>query len=180
MKHPTTTRRRAGFTLVEVLVASSLMTTLAILVATTWSALGRPLVESVARAQIAQEASLAASALSRDFGGYLAGQDGRVGGVADGLLVGCVQVNHTILRLCFDEGSPADGLAEWDAPDRVISYQVQDGNLVRWDEQSGNTFVVARFVEEIALNNVDAGIEIKLTFVRRGWTRVVTLVGVTP
>jgi prepilin-type N-terminal cleavage/methylation domain-containing protein len=180
MNAKTITSRRPAFTLVEVLVASSLMTTLAVLVATTWSALGRPLVESVARAQIAQDASLAASTLARDFGGYLPGNEGRVGGTADGLLVGCVQVSHTILRLCFDGGSSPDGLAEWADPDHVITYQVQDGDLVRWDEQSGSTFIVARHVDEMALDNVAGGIEIRLTFMHRGWTRVVTLVGVVP
>ena len=85
-----------------------------------------------------------------------------------------------MLRLCFDGGIPADGLAEWGDPDSVITYQVQDGNLVRWDESAGTTFTVARYVQQLQLADTGNGVEIKLTFAYRNLTRTYTLVGLDP
>lgn len=171
---------RPAFTLVEVMVVSGLMTILAMLLAAIWSGLGRPLLDSASRAQISQEANLAAAALARDFGGSLAGSDGRLGYQVNGKLVGRMQPADSVLRLCFDGGNVVDGLAEWGAPDTVITYEVQDGNLVRWDESSGTLFTVARYVQQMQLTSQDNGVEIKLTFAYRNLTRTYTLVGLDP
>jgi prepilin-type N-terminal cleavage/methylation domain-containing protein len=172
--------RHAGFTLVEVLLVSGLTSLLALILAGVWSGLGRPLVEAVARGQITREANLAADALARDFGGTLPGTQGCLGGVAEGKLVGRMQPANLVLRLCFDGGPVADGLADWGEPDTVISYEVQDGNLVRWDERSGTTFTVAQNVQQMELAEQGNGVEIKLTFAYHNITRTYTLVGLDP
>jgi type II secretory pathway pseudopilin PulG len=173
-------RLRTAFTLVEVLVAGSLMALLSMLLASVWSGFGRPMVEAAARAQIAQDANLAAASLARDFGGSLANAEGRLGGIAVGKLVGRMQPDGAVLRLCFDGGPAPDGVAEWGDPDTVITYQIQDGNLVRWDEQSGTVFTVARNVQEWHLDDQGTGVEIRLTFSYRNMTRTYTLVGLDP
>ena len=169
-----------AFSLVEVLVVSALTTILATILASLWSGLGRPLVDASARAHIAQDANLAAAALARDFGGSLTNSEDRLGGLADGRLVGRMQPDSSVLRLCFDGGVSPDGLAQWGDPDTVITYEVQDGNLVRWDERAGTTFVVARNVQQLELEDLGTGVQIKLTFAYRNWTRTYTLVGLDP
>jgi prepilin-type N-terminal cleavage/methylation domain-containing protein len=171
---------RRAFTLVEVLLVSAMMTLLAMLLTTTWSGLGRPLVDAAARAHLSQEANLAAAALARDFGGNLPSSDGHLGFPANGKLVGRMQPGDNTLRLCFDSGGFANGLADWAAPDTVITYQVQNGNLVRWDENAGTTFIVSRYVDTMQLTDQGNGVEIKLTFDYRGMTRTYTLVGLGP
>ena len=171
---------RAAFTLVEMLLVSTLMTVLAMLLTVTWSAFGRPLTDAATRSRISEEACLAAASLARDFGGNLASSDGRLGFPANGQLIGRMQPGDTVLRLCYDGGNRADGLAEWADPDTVISYQVQGGSLVRWDENAGTSFVVARYVDSMQLVDQGNGVEIKLTFIYRGTTRTYTLVGLGP
>jgi type II secretory pathway pseudopilin PulG len=180
MIFPKIRRNRRAFTLVEILVVSALMILLAMVLTSLWSGLGRPLVEASARAQIAQDANLAAAALAGDFGGSLTNQEERLGGLADGKLVGRMQPDGSILRLCFDGGTPADGLAEWGDPDTVISYEIQNGDLVRWDERAGTTFTVARNVQQMVLEDLGTGVEIQLTFAYRNVTRTYTLVGLDP
>ena len=132
MIHTAHKTERAAFTLVEMLLVSTMMTVLAMLLTVTWSALGRPLTDAATRSRICEEANLAAASLARDFGGNLASSDGRLGFPANGKLVGRMQPGDTVLRLCYDSGNFADGLAEWADPDTVISYQVQNGSLVTW------------------------------------------------
>ncbi len=180
MRNKKPTHCRPGFTLAEVMVVSFLTTMLALILSEVWAGLGRPLVEATARAQIAQEVNLAAAALARDFGGTLPGADGQLGGLADGKLVGHIEPAGTALRLCFDGGIAPNGLADWGDPDTVITYEVQDGNLVRWNENSGTTFTVARYVQQMQVADDGSGVEIRLTFVYRNVDRTYTLVGLEP
>ncbi len=53
-------------------VATGIATLLMVLLATTWATFGRRALEVEARARIQQEGVLAAEALARDFGGFLA------------------------------------------------------------------------------------------------------------
>jgi prepilin-type N-terminal cleavage/methylation domain-containing protein len=179
-KRPMRTSRRTGFTLVEVMVVSGLMTMLAMLLAATWSVLGKPLIEASAQARVAHEANLAVAALTRDFGGSLPGNAGRIGQIKHGKLVGRMQVANSVVRLCFDSLGTPNGIADWDDPDTVISYEVLDGNLVRWDEQAGTTFVVARHVTDFEALEQGGGVRIRLTFAHRHVTRSYTLIGLDP
>jgi hypothetical protein len=171
-------RARKAYTLIEVLLVSSLMTMLAIIVAGVWSGLGGPIIDAISRARVAQEANMAAAALSRDFGGNLDLSEGSGGGLSDGKLVGVAHPGGTILRLCFDGGASPNGTADWADPDTVVSYQVDNGNLIRWNELSGATFVVARYIDSLEMSDVDAGVEIRLTCTFRKVTHTYTLVGI--
>src|SRR5947209_8362619 len=82
---------RPGFTLVETTVVSGLMVLLVMLIAQTWSGFGRPVVDSLTRCRVAQEARLATTALAGDLGGYLSDGAGRLGTTAQGQLVGRMQ-----------------------------------------------------------------------------------------
>ena len=74
--------------------------------------------------RLAEEASLAVAALSRDLGGYSGGNDGRLGTQAQLKFVGRMQPGGSQLWLCFDGGANPNGMADWGAPDTVIVYQV--------------------------------------------------------
>src|SRR5207302_6267791 len=157
-----------AFTLVEALVVSSLMAVLAVLLANTWTGLGRPLVAVAARCRLAQEANAAAASLSRDWCGYLANNEGRLGGKTLYPLLGRLQPRNSELWLCFDGGTTPNGIADWGTPDTVISYQVVSNALVRWDQNAGTTFIVARYVDSLELQDLGGQVVISLTFTYRG------------
>ncbi len=171
--------RRSAFTLVELLVVAMLTTLLAMLLASVWSGLGRPISDALASAHITQEANLAAAALARDFGGSLPESSARLGYAVDGQWVGRMQPGGTELRLCFD-GPVSDGVAQWAPPDTVIDYYVQGGRLIRANESDGSTFVVARHVTHLDLVDEGASVQIRLTFAFRQLTKTYTFVGFDP
>jgi hypothetical protein len=74
-------------------------------------------------------------------------------------------------------------VAQWTAPDRVVTYQVQDGRLVRWDETGGITTTIANHVTALIvaqdttyLNQV----HITITLSYRNFTATYNFVGVKP
>ena len=70
------TPRCRGFTIIEMVVAIFLTALLAVLMATAVATFARPAAEVDGRTRLALEASLAAEALARDLGGYLADNSG--------------------------------------------------------------------------------------------------------
>jgi prepilin-type N-terminal cleavage/methylation domain-containing protein len=68
----TSAPRRRGFTLMEMAVATSLLALLGVLLASAVATFARPANEVDHRTRVAIEANLAAEALARDLGGYLA------------------------------------------------------------------------------------------------------------
>src|SRR5262245_60568788 len=104
---------RRGFSFVEVTIVSGLMAVLAVLLANAWYGLGHPLVETVIRARLAQEANLALNALSRDLGGSLSDADASTGSKTLYQFVGRMQPGGSQLWLCFDGGTSPNGLADW-------------------------------------------------------------------
>ena len=171
-------RCRRGFTAVEFLVVAGLTTMLAVLLSSVWSGIGRPMVDALASAQVAQEANLAAAAL-RDFGGSWADGVARTGAVGDYQWVGRMEPDGTMLRMCYD-GPAADGAPQWGPPDFVVSYSVTNGKLIRWEENTGTTFVVAQYVQQMQLSDLGYGVEIQLTFSHRNVNRTYTFVGLDP
>lgn len=169
-----------GFSLVEVSVASGLMAFLAVLLSQTWTALGRPLAETAARARLAQEADLALAALSRDLGGSLSNSAGRIGAKSAWAYVGRLQPGGNQLWLCFDGGSPPNGIPDWAAPDAVISYEVDGDALVRVDHLAGTSFVVARHVASLAVSSSGNECQITLTFVWRTHSQTYSLIAIDP
>ncbi len=135
---------------------------LALLIASTWSGLGRPLRDTVALVQIQEEANRAATFLAQDFGGQM--DSTLVGKKKKGKKAGKMAVGQTQLRLCFDGGAIPNGVADWDDPDTVIAYSVQSGELVRENETNGALSVVARHVEEVKVKDELGGVSLEITF----------------
>lgn len=174
----TTLRRAArGFTLTEIMIVSVLMSFLVVLLSSAWAGFGRPTAEVIARCRLAQEANLAAESLAIDLAGNLAGQ--AAGARRAGREVGRMVVDGSELRLCFD-GLPINCTADWAAPDTVVVYDVQSGNLVRSDELTATAVVVAGSVDQMLLTEEADGIHVQLTFDYRGINRTFTMIAKEP
>jgi hypothetical protein len=150
------------------------------LIAQAWGGLGKPAIDVHARSRVAQEARLAVAALSLDLGGSLGNAEGRTGTKEQYRFVGRLQPANSELWLCFDGGGTPDGSASWAAPDTVIVYQVQDRQLVRWDQTAGTTFVVARDIDSLTVQNLGDKVRITLTFSYRHVSRTYALVARDP
>jgi prepilin-type N-terminal cleavage/methylation domain-containing protein len=166
-----------GFTLIEVLFVSGMMSLLALLISAAWSGLGRPSADAIARARVAHEANLAAESLARDFSASL--PEEATGGKQLGRMVGRMAVEGSQLRICFD-GGPANGAADWAAPDTVIAYEVLDQRLVRSNLKSGTAFTVAACVDRMVLAAEADAMRIELTFSYRDVTRTYTMIARDP
>jgi prepilin-type N-terminal cleavage/methylation domain-containing protein len=169
-----------GFTFVEVSIVSILMAMLAMLLAETWSGLGRPLVEMAARSRLAQEANLAMTSLSRDLGGSLSNGEGRLGRKSLYACVGRLQPGGSQLWLCFDGGAAPNGMADWTAPDTVIAYDLEGSALVRRDQTAGTSFVVAQNVSSLIVEDLGGACQITLTFVYRNISQSYQMIAQDP
>jgi hypothetical protein len=172
--------RRRGFSLAELSVTSVLMVMLTAVLANAWTGLGQPLLQTMHRGRLALESNLAAACLARDLGGCLPGDQGVVGRKSNYVLVGRTQPGGIELWLCFDGGNSPNGVADWVAPDVVITYSVVDNTLVRSDQSTGTVFVVAKHVQSLALADLGGQVEITLTFAYRNASQTYTLVAKDP
>lgn len=173
------TCRRRGFSLLETLIVSTFMGFLAVLISTTWSAFIRPTVEVAQRSRIAQEANLAVASLSRDLAGSLA--DNPAGSVSTFRLVGRMQPDNSRLRLCFDGGATPNGTADWSDPDTIITYYVDSHQLIRWDENAGTTFNVAKDIDNLYVEDLgDGTVLIRMTFQFRSISQTYNLIARDP
>ena len=111
-------------------------------------------------ADFASEARFACQTFRRDFSGCVPGT--QLGNKQLGRLVGRTTVGSDRLLLCYD-GAPANGSAEWSAPDCVVEYRIIDGQLVRTDSAAGAAVVVADNVDGFSVTNVGTGLRIELT-----------------
>lgn len=168
---------RHGFTVTEVALTSAMMAWLAIIVSTVWSGLGWPLIDGMVGTRVAQEANIAAHSLALDFSGYY---PRTVGGPDDGKLVGRLLVGGNELWLCYDGGAPANGTADWAAPDTVIIYRVDVDQLVRANELDSTVVPVATGVDQLAVTEQGDGVLIELTLTYRDLTRTYEIVAKDP
>jgi prepilin-type N-terminal cleavage/methylation domain-containing protein len=149
--HGTARRRRGGFTLTEMIIASVLASLLMILLSVTWIGFGRPALEVEARARIAQEGILAAQAIACDLGGFLADSPGRTGSFLIGgssspyqfLSWDLSQGDVLLLNFQGATGNPGDLV--------IITYQLQGNLLVRSDSSTGAATTVAKYVTGFAV-----------------------------
>jgi prepilin-type N-terminal cleavage/methylation domain-containing protein len=176
-RRTTIPERRRGFTLVEIMITSLLMSVLAMFVASAWRGLGRPTFAAVTRARIAQEANLALESLNRDLSGYLPGDE--TGDKPSGQLVGRLAVGGNQLMLCFDR-APLNDTADWAAPDTVISYQLQGDQLVRNNHRDGTNFTVAENLHQMQVTEFIDGVKLDLTFRYRDITKTFTIISQDP
>jgi type II secretory pathway component PulJ len=168
-----TPQRPSGFSLTEMMIVGGLASLLVLMVSEAWSGLGRPSTDALARCRIAQEANLAAASLAQDFGGSLPGQP--TGRKQAGRLLGRLVVDDSQLWLCY-EGQPSNDLADWGAPDTVVTYEVQDRRLIRADKTAETAVVLADSVDRIRLEQRLERITIELTLSFRGFQRTYTFV----
>ena len=174
-----TRSRRRGFSLIEVTIVSIFMSFLAVLLSLTWSAFMRPTSDIAIRCRIAQEANLAVACLTRDLSGSYA--DDRSNSKTHYQLVDRMQPDNSQLRLCYDGGATPNGIADWAAPDIVVSYYVDSNQLIRWDENTGTTFVAARDLETLeAIDQGDGSVQIRLTFQFRNVSQTYTVIARDP
>jgi prepilin-type N-terminal cleavage/methylation domain-containing protein len=173
-----TTRR--GFTLIEIAVSSVLLAMLVVVMGRLWYGMLRPTAYIAARARIDEEAALAAASLSRDLGGYYSDLNGRTGIQPLYKFVGRQEVNNTQLWLCFDGGDPPNGVADWASPDVVIDYELDGASLVRRNQFTDTTFVVAKYVQSFEVVDLGDRVQIQLTFSYRGLTQTYTMVARDP
>ena len=162
-----------GFTLLELMIATLLSSFLLLMIAGMWASLGRSAAGNLADCQIAADALMALDTFRRDLSGTLPGSS--LGGKQQGRLVGRLIVGGNQLRLCYD-GNPANGIADWGNPDRVVVYQLDAGRLVRTDVATGASFVVADSAEQFCVTDLGTGVRIALTLGRRRVCRTYTLV----
>ncbi|MBN1394419.1 MAG: hypothetical protein JW959_05310 [Pirellulales bacterium] len=167
---------RRGITLIEVTTVSGLMAFLALLLSSAWIGMGRPTVDVIVRGGLFQEIDTAVAALAQDLGGSMAGPDARLGGKTKYRWVGWMMPAAGELWLCYDGGAEPDGDANWSGDDTVIKYMADGDSLVRYNQNTGTTFTVARKLESITVTDVDSEfISIALTFQHREITRSCTL-----
>ena len=114
------TPRCRGFTIAEMVVAIFLTALLAVLLAEAAAVFARPAAEVDGRTRLALEASLAAEALARDLGGYLADNSGVPGTLTQYQFSNWnPSSDGTILFLNYQGTTPGP-------PYVIVTYQQQD------------------------------------------------------
>ena len=143
--------------MLELLVVAMLGAILITFISNVWRWYARSSNRIQVTAHLERELRLAADAIAADFGPSIAAR------TVDG---GQVQ---------FDLDTDSNAAAQWDAPDTVIEYVVQNGNLVRRDLASGNEVPMASNISDVTAE-VDAGhLNVKLTASYRNEQEEVTL-----
>jgi type II secretory pathway pseudopilin PulG len=151
---------RRGVSLLEVTIGSLMAGIIAVMASGVAFDVSRHLAANIAETQIAAEARLAIESFRRDFGGAL--PEVRSGQRRQWRLVGRLIPNVNELRLCFD--ADQDASPDWIAPDRVITYWLQGDQLVRFDAVSGNSYTVARYVDDVQFVVVGNEINVSIFF----------------
>lgn len=161
---------RSGISLLEVTIGALMAGTVAIMASSVAFDVTRHMVDNIAETQVATEARMAIESFRRDFGG--SSPDLRTGQRNRWRLVGRLVPSVDELRLCFD--ADQDASADWIAPDRVITYSLDGDRLVRTDAISGNTFTVARYVDDVQFVTGGGRIDISIDFAFGGFTETYT------
>ena len=158
------TCKGAGFTLLELLIAAMLSIGLMLIAGQFWGYFSRQLSDINARARAAQELRFAVSSITQDMGPA----------------VGAVPVGSDGVLLCKD-GGDANGLPEWAEPDGLVSYSLVGGQLVRQDQSSGVSIVVADNVSVFAVEDVSPTVlRMTIAIQRADITRQVSLLWSRP
>lgn len=150
--------------MLEVSLVAGLTSFLVLMVSSTWTAFGRSMSDAIIRSKVAQGANLALATLQRDLGGYLPEQE--AGGLEVGKFAGRLIVSDEQLLLFFD-GAPTNDTVDWVAPDRIIRYHVVSDELMRTDDGTGASTLLAHHVSQIQVTDVGGGAEIALTLTFR-------------
>ena len=159
------TSRAAGFTLLELLIASGLSIGLTLIAAQFCGYFLANVTDLNARARAAQELRFAVSSITRDMGPA----------------VGATVMAGNQVLLCKDGGDVPDGVADWAPPDTLILYSWVDGQLLRQDQSTGVEIVVADDVSAFAVEDVAPSVlQISITVQRRDLSRQASLLWSRP
>lgn len=169
---PPRPKSRAGFSLLEVTIATMMGTFVVTMAAgITWD-ISRHLADNIAETRVALEARLAIESFRRDFGGYV--PDYFHDEIYEWRLVGVMIPSNDELRLCFDH--ELDASADWADPDRVVTYTLVAGRLLRTDAETGVTVTVANNVTGIQYAVDGNEIDISIDFQIGGFSETYTFV----
>jgi len=134
------TQRCCGFTVTEMVLGTFLMALLAVLLAAAVATFARPAAEVDGRTRLALEASLAAEALARDLGGYLADNSGVPGTLTQYQFNNWVPSSDGTTLVLNYQGTPP-------APVSLsVTYLQQNYGLVRTLSNGVQSVVVASHV----------------------------------
>ena len=159
------TRRAAGFTLAELLLASVLMMGVSVVIAQTWRYLAVDIIDLRTRVRLSQELRIAFESISQDMGA----------------VVGATPVGGDSMLLCQDSGKTPNGQADWGEPDIVVQYYISDGKLIRNDQSTGTEIVIASDVSNFTVENLTDSVLLMIVEVQRGGvTRKATFIWSSP
>ncbi|MEL6105935.1 MAG: hypothetical protein AAFU85_07860 [Planctomycetota bacterium] len=152
--------KRRGMSLLEVTIGAMMVATVTVVAAGVAVDMTRSMAGNISETRVAAEARLAIESFRRDFAGN--DPDSRIGERDQWRLVGRMIPANDELRLCFDSGT--NRTADWTAPDRVIIYSLDEGQLLRTDVENTRGNIIAHHVSELNFEVVGAEIRITLTF----------------
>ena len=155
MKHASR-RRRAGFSLLELLVVGMLGVLVITFIGNAWRWFARSTSELHVSAQLARELKLAADAIAADFGPALAART----------------IDGTTLQINLDGN--ADDIADWAAPDTVIEYALVGGKLLRRDLAAATEVPVAH-IAALEAQSAGTNLNVLLTAAFRDTDHELTL-----
>jgi prepilin-type N-terminal cleavage/methylation domain-containing protein len=155
----TRTTRRCGFTLLELLIVAMLGTLVIGFLGNAWRWYARSINDAHISAQLSRELKLAAEAIAQDYGPALAVRG----------------VDGTSFQFDIDS-SGGDSVAQWDAPDTVIEYIVQGGNLVRRNLADGTEVPMAGNITDLSAQDVEGHLNVHLVAGYRTTEQDLTLV----
>ena len=139
------TRRRAGFTLLEMLVVGLLGVIVLTFLGNAWRWYSRATATAHITAQLSRELKTAAEAIAEDFGRALAAR------TVDGD------------QLQFNLDTDGDGVAAWAAPDTVIEYATtSQKKLVRRDLAATTELPMADNVSTLVAQVVAGKLQVQL------------------
>lgn len=170
-------RRAGGFSLLEVTIAGLLSTVLLVMIGNVWRSFSLATRRQLDDVGLASDARLAQESFRRDLAGHLPGA--AAGEPAVGRFVGRLCPQSGRLMLCFD-GAPTNQTADWLAPDVVVEYSVENGQLLRTDNATNAVLVVAEGVATFAATEQSDGVRLDLTLQRRDLIRTYTWIARDP
>jgi type II secretory pathway pseudopilin PulG len=156
---PTHFRRRCrgGFTLLELLVVAMLGVLVITFISDAWIWYVRSVKQVQVDAHLNRELKLAADAIAQDFGPSIAAR------TPDGVIVQ------------FDFDDDGNSAAQWVAPDTVVEYVVQSGNLVRRNLSTGEDVPLAANISEVTAELTGGHLNVHLVAAYRDEEQGVTL-----
>jgi type II secretory pathway component PulJ len=182
MQHKPRLHTRA-FTLVEVMVATTMTAFLFLMISGMWVGMAGSTNDSLIDASISQEAHFVLEVLRRDLGGFLPGQEKEEQDVNK--LVGRLTTGANQLMLCFDGGKkkndPVNGEPYWGKPDTVVVYEVQNEHLLRIEQaKKVESIVVASNVTSFSPTQLANGVRVEFTITHEGISKTYTLISQDP